>query len=41
MTRNFFLNAAMGHKACPILDFYFTKENLFILDAVLLVVGVG
>jgi len=31
----------MGHKASPRIYFYSTKENLFILDSVSLVVGDG
>jgi hypothetical protein len=35
----FVLNIAMGHKGCPY--FYSARENLFILDADLPVVGDG
>jgi len=37
----FVLNDTMGHKASSRWYFYSTKENLFILDIVLLVVGDG
>jgi len=37
----FVLNIAMGHKGCPDYYFYSARENLFILDADLPVVGDG
>jgi len=37
----FFLNIAMVHKGCPGRYFYSARENLFILDADLPVVGDG
>jgi hypothetical protein len=37
----FVLNAASGHKGYPGWYFYSGKENLFILDVDLLVVGDG
>jgi hypothetical protein len=37
----FFQNTTMGHKVSSLCYFYSTKENLFILDSVSLVVGDG
>jgi len=37
----FVLNIAMGHKGCPGYYFYLARENLFILDIDLPVVGDG